>query len=66
MTVSLGFATEADIQSLLDLQLAVDADQQRRFGTDRWSTTITDTSIARGLKSSRVLIAKQQSGLSVA
>jgi GNAT superfamily N-acetyltransferase len=60
MTVSLGFATEADIQSLLDLQLAVDADQQRRFGTDRWSTTITDRSIARGLKSSRVLIAKQQ------
>jgi hypothetical protein len=60
MTVSLGFATDADIQSLLDLQLAVDADQQRRFGTDRWSTTITDRSIARGLKSSRVLIAKQQ------
>jgi GNAT superfamily N-acetyltransferase len=57
MALSFRFATEADIPALLDLQLAVDADQTRRFGTDRWSTTITERSVARGLKSSRVLIA---------
>jgi hypothetical protein len=36
----------------------VDADQARRFGTHRWSTTISAKSVARGLKSSRVLIAR--------
>ena len=60
MALSFRFATEADIPALLDLQLAVDADQEQRFGTDRWSTTISDRSIARGLKFSRVLIAKRQ------
>ena len=57
MALSFRLATEADIPALLDLQLAVDADLKRRFGTDRWSTRITDRSVARGLNSSRVLIA---------
>jgi GNAT superfamily N-acetyltransferase len=60
MALSFRFATEADVPALLDLRLAVDADQERRFGTDRYSTTVTDRSIARGLKSSRVLIATRQ------
>ena len=32
MALSFRFATEADIPALLDLQLAVDADQEQRFG----------------------------------
>ena len=58
-TASFRFATESDIPALLKLRLAVDADQARRFGNDRWSTTITEKSVARGLKSSRVLVARR-------
>lgn len=57
MALSFRFATEGDIPGLLRLRRAVDVDQARRFGTDRWSTTITAKSVARGLKSSRVLVA---------
>ena len=54
MALSFRFATEGDIPALLRLRRAVDVDQARRFGTDRWSTTISVKSVARGLKSSRV------------
>ena len=59
MALSFRFATAADIPALLKLRLAVDADQARRFGNNRWSTTITEKSVARGLKSSRVLVARR-------
>lgn len=59
MALSFRFATEVDIPALLNLRLAVDADQARRFGNNRWSTTITEKSVARGLKSSRVLVARR-------
>jgi len=63
MSLSFRFATDGDIPALLKLQVAVDADQERRFGHDRWSTTITERSVARGLRSSRVLIAMGQGGI---
>jgi len=59
MALVFRFATKSDIPALLELRLAVDAEQQRRFGNNRWTTTITEKSIARGLKSSRVLIARR-------
>ena len=59
MPLTVEFATETDIPEILRLRLAVDADQARRFGNDRWSTTISEKSVARGFKSSRVLIARQ-------
>ena len=54
------FATDIDIPALVKLRLAIDRDQARRFGRDRWSTTISERSVARGLKSSRVLVAQHQ------
>ena len=54
------FASEADIPTLLELRLAVDADQACRFGEDRWSTMISEKSIARGLKSGRFLVASRR------
>jgi GNAT superfamily N-acetyltransferase len=60
MPLSFRFATVADIPELVTLRLAVDADQERRFGRERWWTTISEKSVARGLKSSRVLVAHQQ------
>jgi GNAT superfamily N-acetyltransferase len=59
MAISFQFATKADIAAVLKLRLAVDADQARRFGDDRWWTTISEKSVARGLKSSRVLVARR-------
>jgi GNAT superfamily N-acetyltransferase len=60
MTVTIKFATAADIPELLQLRLLVDSDQARRFGNGRWKTTINEKSIARGLRSSRVLIARRR------
>jgi len=59
MTLSFGFASENDIPALLRLRLAVDADQARHFGADRWTTTINEKSVTRALNTSRVLIARQ-------
>jgi GNAT superfamily N-acetyltransferase len=52
------FATEADLAALLRLRLATDADQARRFGDDRYSTGITEKSVARALRS-KVLVASR-------
>ncbi len=60
MAVTFRPATKADIPALLKLRLAIDADQQRRFGDARWSTTITEKSVAREIKSSRVLMASRR------
>lgn len=43
----------------MKLKLEVDADQARRYGKDRWITAISEKSVARGIKSSRVLIARR-------
>jgi ribosomal protein S18 acetylase RimI-like enzyme len=59
VTLSFQHASEADLPALLRLRLAVGADQAQRFGDQRWSTTITEKSVARGLKSSRVLVARR-------
>jgi GNAT superfamily N-acetyltransferase len=60
VTMSLRFATQEDVPSILRLRLAVDADQSHRFGTNRWVTTISEKSVARGLRSSRVLVAERE------
>jgi GNAT superfamily N-acetyltransferase len=54
------FATEMDIPALLKLRLAIDVDQARRFGNNRYSPTISEQSVARGLRSSRVLIVSRR------
>ena len=61
MALSFRFATDVDIPALLKLRLAVDTDQAQRFGTNRWSTTIGEKSVARGLRPpSRVLVASRR------
>ena len=60
MALSFRFANDVDIPALVKLRLAVDADQALRFGKNRWSTAISEKSVARGLRSpSRVLVAKR-------
>jgi quinol monooxygenase YgiN/GNAT superfamily N-acetyltransferase len=60
MALSFRFASKKDLPALLRLRLSVDADQARRYGTDRWTTTISERSVARGLKTSRVVVATQR------
>lgn len=60
MALSVRLAAAADIPALLRLRLAIDADQAQRFGDRRWSTTITEKSVARGLRSSRVLVVSRR------
>jgi len=43
--LSFRLATEADIQALLELRLAIDADQAERFGNDRYATKISEKSV---------------------
>jgi GNAT superfamily N-acetyltransferase len=58
--LSFRLATEADIPALLALRLAIDTDQAKRFGDDRYVTTISEKSVARSLNSSRVLVATRR------
>lgn len=58
--LSFRLATAADIPALLQLRLAIDADQAQRFGDDRYATTISEKSVARSLKSSRTLVATRR------
>jgi GNAT superfamily N-acetyltransferase len=51
------FADVGDIAELMGLRLRVDAEQALRFGRDRWTTKISEDSVARGLKTGRVLMA---------
>jgi ribosomal protein S18 acetylase RimI-like enzyme len=59
MAPSIRFAAEADIPAILKLRLAVDADLAQRFGKNRWSTTISEKSVTRGLRSSKILVASR-------
>jgi GNAT superfamily N-acetyltransferase len=56
--LSFRFATAGDLAPLLALRLAVYADQAQRFGADRWTTSVTEKSVARALRS-RVLLANR-------
>jgi GNAT superfamily N-acetyltransferase len=60
MALSFRLANDVDIPALVKLRLAVDADQASRFGKNRWSTVISEKSVARGLRSSRVVVARRQ------
>jgi GNAT superfamily N-acetyltransferase len=60
LPLSFRLATEEDVSELLKLRLAVDTDQARRFGENRWCTTISAKSVARGIRSSRILVAQRR------
>ena len=61
--LSFDFAGQEDVPALLAFRLRVDNEQAHRFGKARWSTTINESSVARGLKTGRVLMAHQDGEL---
>lgn len=68
MSAALSFrgAAAADVPGILALQLAADAHEEARFGKDRWSTKISEASVIRGMKSSRVLVALRRNKIAAA
>ena len=59
-TLTFRLATENDIPAVLKLRLAIDEDQAERFGDDRYRTAISEKSVARSLKSSRIIVATRR------
>lgn len=60
ITLSFRFATGADVPDLLKLRLAIDADQAKRFGDDRYTASLNEKSVARSLTSSRTVVATRR------
>jgi GNAT superfamily N-acetyltransferase len=58
--LSFRLAGKTDVPALVELQLAIDADQAERFGDDRYTTTISEKSVARSLESSRMVVATRR------
>ena len=58
--LSFRFATQADVPELLELGLAIDADQAERFGDDRYATTLNKKAVACSLTASRTVVATRR------
>lgn len=59
MKLSFGNATDADIPSIASLRAAVAAGLTREHGRGHWSSCPTEKAVLRGLRTSRVLVARK-------
>lgn len=58
MDLRFDLATESDLADVTALRVSVAADLTRRFGHGHWSSTPTDKSVLRDIRTSRVLLAR--------
>ena len=58
--LTVGPATEADAPALAALRNAVAADLSRRHGHGHWASATAEQSVLRGIKDSRVLVARRE------
>ena len=63
MKLSFGIATEADASALASLRTRVAEDLARLYGRGHWSWAVTEKGVLRGLKMSRVLVARNRRGI---
>jgi GNAT superfamily N-acetyltransferase len=63
MKVSIGLATEADASALASLRTRVAQDLAQLYGRGPSSWTVTEKSVLRGLKDSRVVVARTRRGV---
>jgi GNAT superfamily N-acetyltransferase len=61
--LSVEIATEADAGALASLRTRVAEDLARLYGRGHWSWAVTDKGVLRGLKNSRVLVARDRRGI---
>ena len=59
MQLSFIIADEADVRLVTGIRMAVAADLTRRYGHGHWSSTPTERSVLRDIKTSRVLLARR-------
>ena len=59
MQLSFTLADEADVRLVTGIRMAVAADLTRRHGHGHWSSTPTERSVLRDIKTSRVLLARR-------
>jgi ribosomal protein S18 acetylase RimI-like enzyme len=58
MKISITTATEADAPAIAELRTAVAQHLTHQFGKGHWSSGVTEKSVLRGIKTSRVLVAR--------
>lgn len=58
--VTIAAATESDVPAIVALRSAVDDHLTLQFDGDVWTTSVTEKSVLRGLKASRVLVARRR------
>jgi GNAT superfamily N-acetyltransferase len=63
MTLTFELATEEDAPALASLHSAVAGQLTRDFGHGHWSSSASEASIAHTIRSSRVLIARDEAGI---
>jgi GNAT superfamily N-acetyltransferase len=56
--ISITTATESDAPPIAELRTAVAEHLTRQFGKGHWSYAVTEKSVLRGIKTSRVLVAR--------
>jgi GNAT superfamily N-acetyltransferase len=63
LELSTGVATDADVVEIAALRTAVADDLTGRHGRGHWSSCVTEKSVVRGLKTSRVLVTRSADGI---
>jgi GNAT superfamily N-acetyltransferase len=63
MNVSIGLAFEEDASAIASLRTRVAEDLAQLYGRGRWSWAVTERSVLRGLKHSRILVARRSRGV---
>jgi ribosomal protein S18 acetylase RimI-like enzyme len=63
VTLVFELATEADAGALAALHSAVAGHLTREFGNGHWSSSASEAGVARGIRTSRVLVARDPSGI---
>lgn len=58
MKLSVATATHADVSALVSLRNSVAEELTRRHGRGHWSSEVSEKSVMRGIKASRVLVAR--------
>lgn len=63
MILSVATATDADAAAIASLRTAVADNLTRDYGRGHWSSVVTEKNVMRGIKTSRVLVARNGTGI---
>lgn len=63
MNLSITTATDADASAIASLRTSVAEHLTQQYGQGHWSSPVTEKSVLRGIKTSRVLVARNDTGI---